>query len=438
MRINTGAFLAIAVVLTTTQARSHDYLADAVAAGNWISAAGVDTDTGRAWPAEPDRSERVARDLYNGNGGVVLYLLDLYRATGNERWLAEALAGARELVREPTEAGGEPDGLYTGRAGRCFVLHRAGAVGGDAVLTRAAEECVARLVAAARAVGAGVEWNEVTDIVGGSAGIGLVLLWAHDTMAADGALAAAVAAGDRLLERAREADAGAKWPMSDEFPRLMPNFSHGTAGIAYFLARLYEVAGEERFLAGALAGARYLQSVADTEGQICRIFHHEPDGGELYYLSWCHGPAGTGRTFYQLYRVTGDMEWLEWTRRTARAILASGIPEQRTPGFWNNVGRCCGNAGVIDFFLDLHAAVGDPEYLPFAERMARDLVARGTRAGSTLSWVQAEHRVQPENLAAQTGYMQGAAGIGTTLLRLHSVRHGTPAPVALPDSPFGR
>ena len=30
--------------------------------------------------------------------------------------------------------------------------------------------------------------------------------------------------------------------------RLMPNFSHGTAGIAYFLARLYEETHDKAFL----------------------------------------------------------------------------------------------------------------------------------------------------------------------------------------------
>jgi hypothetical protein len=33
-----------------------------------------------------------------------------------------------------------------------------------------------------------------------------------------------------------------------------------------------------------------------------------------------------------------------------------------------------------------------------------------TPGGKGLRWVQAEHRVRPELLVAQTGYMQGAAG----------------------------
>jgi len=49
--------------------------------------------------------------------------------------------------------------------------------------------------------------------------------------------------------------------------------------------------------------------------------------------------------------------------------------------------------------------------------------------------VQAENRSQPELRKQQTGYMQGAAGIGLWLLRLHAFEKGETAGVTLPDSP---
>jgi hypothetical protein len=50
--------------------------------------------------------------------------------------------------------------------------------------------------------------------------------------------------------------------------------------------------------------------------------------------------------------------------------------------------------------------------------------------------VQAENRTEPGNLVAQTGYMQGAAGIGTWLLHLDAALHGRAAFVRFPDSPW--
>jgi len=127
---------------------------------------------------------------------------------------------------------------------------------------------------------------------------------------------------------------------------------------------------------------------------------------------------------------------MQWVGRSARAIQQSGIPAQRTPGFWNNVSQCCGSAGVAQFFLDVYGATKNPEYLEFSRRMTADLLARGTRDEKGLRWVQAEHRVRPELLIAQTGYMQGAAGIGMWLLRLDAAEQGTKPFVNFPDSPW--
>ncbi len=121
--------------------------------------------------------------------------------------------------------------------------------------------------------------------------------------------------------------------------------------------------------------------------------------------------------------------------------MRSGIPEKRTEGFWNNAGQCCGNAGVADFFLNLYLTrdTRRTEYKEFCVRTAADLLSRGTKTNGGLKWVQAEHRVQPDNLAAQTGYMQGAAGIGMLLLHLNALDSPDDRRprITFPDSPFG-
>jgi len=218
----------------------------------------------------------------------------------------------------------------------------------------------------------------------------------------------------------------------------MPNFSHGTAGIAYFLARLYEETHDKTFLDSAVSGARYLQSVAKTEGDMCLIFHHEPeeDGKNLYYLGYCHGPVGTARLWYQLAKVTGDPQWMDWVHRSARAIMKSGVPDQQTPGFWNNVGQCCGSAGVAEFFLHLYKLTKSKEYLDFSQRMTAQILKAATRDEKGLYWIHAEHRVRPQDVFAQTGWMQGAAGIGAWLARLDGFQQNREALVVFPDLPF--
>jgi rhamnogalacturonyl hydrolase YesR len=224
--------------------------------------------------------------------------------------------------------------------------------------------------------------------------------------------------------------------MDEKFPRLMPNFSHGTAGVAYYLVALSEMTKKKEYLDAALAGAKYLLSIAKTDGDACLVFHNEPDGKDLYYLGWCHGPVGTARLFYRLYKATGDASWLGWVKRSANGIMESGIPEKQTPGFWNNAGICCGLAGVGDFFLSLYEATRDRKYLDFCKRITDRLLAGASADGTGLKWVQAEHRTRPELLIAQTGLMQGAAGIGLFLLHYDALESGRRSKIILPDTPF--
>jgi len=79
---------------------------------------------------------------------------------------------------------------------------------------------------------------KANDVISGLAGIGLAFL--DRPLAQDGSLfiGAAAGIGDVLIERAKPEGAGLRWEMEEGNPRNLPNFSHGTAGIAYFLAKL--------------------------------------------------------------------------------------------------------------------------------------------------------------------------------------------------------
>jgi hypothetical protein len=130
------------------------------------------------------------------------------------------------------------------------------------------------------------------------------------------------------------------------------------AGVAFVLARLYEETRQEKFLHAAREGARHIQSIATVREDSALVYYREPDLKDLYYLGYCHGPAGTARLFYQLHKVTGEAEYLEWTEKLARGIVRSGVPEKFTPGYWNVACQCCGSAAVTDLFLSLWVTTG--------------------------------------------------------------------------------
>jgi hypothetical protein len=63
-------------------------------------------------------------------------------------------------------------------------------------------------------------------------------------------------------------------------------------------------------------------------------------------------------------------------------------------------------------------------------------LTRATADGDGLKWVQAENRVSPNVVLAQTGLMQGAAGVGLAMLRLDGTLRGRKPAIVLPDAPY--
>ena len=423
------------ILRESPQVSGRPWLAAAMKAERWLAAVAQHGPQGIAWPADPGKPASVSTDLYNGMAGVVLFYLELHNATGDANALRMARGGANYLVASlPDEASDTPMGLYTGLAGTAIVLSHVHRVTRDERYRAGVHKALALLTRSARPSGAGVEWNDSTDIISGSAGIGLALLALSSEKVHDGR-ALAAQAGDRLLERSQVVGGGRTWLISPQMPRNYPNFSHGTAGVSYFLALLSESSANRQHLDAALAGERWLRSIATETPDGGRLIHHSTPGNEqLFYLSWCHGPAGTARLYRALARVTNDASWDVPVNQLALGIRHMKVPE-RSPGFWNNISQCCGNCGVSEFFIAMHRRTGDARHLAYAEEVAHDTLARATADGDGLKWIQAEHRVRPELLVAQTGLMQGAAGVGLTMLHLDGARQGRTAVVKLPDDP---
>lgn len=411
------------------------YLEAALAAGRWLDAQAQETEAGLSW-TEASEWPVVEQDMYYGNSGVVRFWLEAFLHTGDEGFLERARRGGDHILASLPSSPQLSSlyNLYSGWGGVAWTLAQLADATGDERYRQGTRRLLEQIHSTAQEAGCeggrdqGVHWNSfqaATDVFAGPAGNGLLLLWAADELDHPPSRDLAARAGRWLIEIAEEAPGGLSWPVWKGGPRVMPNFSHGTAGIAYFLAALYQATGERDFLDTALAGARHLLEIADTgDGTTCLVYHVEGEGEERHYLGFCHGPVGTTRLFERLHQATGDPEWRRWVERGSRGILASGIPERRTEGFWNNVSQCCGSAGVIEHFVNQYRRTGDPGYLGFARRMADDLLARATAEDGGLSWVQAEHRIQPENLQAQVGYMQGAAGVAIALLHLDAAVRG--------------
>ena len=432
-----------------------DFLKSAKGAAQWIESAQKRDERGVYWLPEPDHPERAttvsaANAVYSGSAGTVLFFLQLASATGEWRYLQTAASGAdylvatwQDLVDKPGEGLFSSLGLnlsfYGGLSGVAFVLNEAGKGTANTKYREAAREATDYIVQAAKPVGSGVAWSGAPSI-SADGSIVLYLLYAAREFDNEGYRATAQSAGDRILELAtNERKGGFSWRGFPAFPGLpqdayFPNFEGGTAGVAYLFARLYAETNKAKYLFAAKQGALHLQSIATLRGDAALIPYRLPD---LYYLGFCHGPAGTARTFFELHRITREPEYQVWTERLAQGIVQSGIPENLTPGYWNVVCQCCGSAAVIDLFVGLWASTGRADYLSFAQRVARQLLSRETTLdGKGSRWYQAWTRVKPWEVSAETGYSIGASGVAAALLHVHQAESGKYNAILLPDNPF--
>ncbi|HKV27365.1 MAG TPA: lanthionine synthetase LanC family protein [Candidatus Acidoferrales bacterium] len=436
LRIAAVAASAVLSVSSGSRGRTQDsYHRAALGAAQWIEENGSNTGNGIVWPADPRNPKSVNTTLYAGTPGPILFFLEAYRYTQDRDFLEQGKKGADALVASISEKDGT--GFYEGLAGSGFTLGEAYLITHDARYRDGALRCVRWLEERAQETPTGAKWNDVTDIIAGSSGTGLFLLWAADHLQAPGARQLAVRAGDFLIAIAQRKQGSLMWMMDPSYPREMPNFSHGTSGVSYFLATLYQATGQKKFLDAALAGAKYLLSIADLNDRYCMIYH-DSEHKDLYYLGWCHGPAGTARLFYRLYQVTRDTRWRELVEKCAEAVVANGGPAKAvTPGVWHNVSMCCGVAAESEFLYDAFLVTHDRRWLRAAKDGSQKLVELADENGKAYRWVQVETRVRPDIAVAQTGYMQGASGIGMWLLHFSDALAGGHHPIlTFPDNPF--
>jgi len=413
------------------------YLDLALRCAKWIDASTQRTASGLAWPADPLKPASVDLDYYNGTPGVVGFFAQLSHTNGDPKWRDRAQQGGAYLVAESARAGDQLDaGLYTGLAGLGATYLTLDALKIGPGWADAAKKVAQDLVRRAKTVGDGVEWSTSNDIISGTAGTGLFLLDAAEKLK-DPALAdLAAKAGRRLLATGVPAEGGLMWFPGGSIRANYPNFSHGTSGVAYFLATLYQHSKDQAFLDGALAGAKYLDAVATRRNGARAIFHVTGGGEDRFYLSWCHGPVGTARLFYRLLQITGDQQWRTWIDELTAWVVASGAPEQQSAGYWNNISQCCGNVGIGQYAIDLTRHYRGTAAEALRDRVVKNTMSRATEDTSGLRWVQAENRVQPQNLVAQTGFMQGAAGVGTFFLQLDALSRGVGWVAPWPDTPW--
>ena len=417
----------------------------------WLRSTHVRTAEGAAWPDDAMRPSTQSLGLGSGVAGQVWFFAELSALTGDSIHVAATREGAEMLLGELSRRDSLPLGgeltLYRGAPGVAIALQAASRATGDPRYAEAYRSIATDLARRARERADQVSWSDSNDVLFGDAGTGLFVLSAGRELRDTALVNAAAAVAHTLVKRGVHAEGGMTWHRSTGSRFILPNFSHGAAGIGLFLAMAGQAARDPSLDSAAILAAGYLTRVGRRDSLGFRVPYGwpAPDGGwaRPFDVGWAHGPAGTARLFWQLWRATGDSAYLAIVDDCVRAIRAAGLFGLPQPDYGRTPFALTTRfdlAGVADFLADLYAVTGERSHLQLAREIADTIVARADapRSGQ-LRWVAPRYGFMTDagQPGALTGYLHGAAGYGFLFIKLHALEQGMTPPRRLPDNPFG-
>lgn len=439
---------------------TDDYLKVAIEAANWIEQQEVKENQGLTWKTFPDGREGLSGDtflsntsFYTGSAGIGFFFLRLYQTTKDKKWLGKAVEACDYLISQEKDISyyrnvqksieAESEKEHASRVYGWAFSYKVGPISEGQfayALYLETDEKKYYDFAIRQAdvfVAAGIEengkihWSDARDIVGDAGGI-VYLLQVYKQTKDKKYLETAIKAGEYIEDYAFTANKGGTYyylydlvsANEGDEDTIHVNFSHGSAGIAYLWAVLYEATRDEKYLQRAEKIFEYLNSIASGDDDaILYPYQYHPKKGvadDRFYLGMCGGPIGASFPYKKLYQITGDEKYLKQIKRLAEGLVRAGVPEHLSWGYWGSKCICCGGPGALEYFADLYELTGEEKYKSYAVRTANKLISDSFEEKVGRSWYGAWDRTNPERVVNYTGFYIGAAGAAGALLRFYS------------------
>ncbi|MGC5284748.1 type 2 lanthipeptide synthetase LanM family protein [Micromonospora sp. DT231] len=358
--------------------------------------------TDRHWSVVP-----TAFESYSGLSGIAVFLGQLGEQTGLARFrsAAEAIAAMLSEHVDTLLEWPETDrnllgiGGFSELGGYVHALTQLGALWRTRSLFDQARRLVPELLRR-------FDGDRHLDVVAGTAGAALALRALHSVDPDEQTLVALRAAGHYLLASATAHDSGLAWPSAIPARAPLLGFSHGVSGIAYALAEIARVTGEQRYLDAAECAVRYEHLQYDVAAGNWPD-HRDVTPSGTFMNAWCHGAAGVAlarAAMLGTVRIPEVRADLDAAVASVRRSLTSG---ELLTGTGNDC-LCHGDLGLAEALLTAGLATGDDTLVATARR-ATHAVAQTVLAGEELCGV-------PQGMHVP-GLLMGTAGIGYGLLR---------------------
>jgi Lanthionine synthetase C-like protein/Protein kinase domain len=360
-----------------------DPLALATGIGNALCDAAIARDGGNCWPTHGNGSRFCSPDLYHGAAGIGLFLAELGRRTGEERFTDTARAAARWLAGPAWADGrGEP-GLYCGESGVGWFLIRLATLLNEPAYLNAAELRARRIKGT---------WAETMELLTGHAGHVVFLSRLAQATGKASYIEDALAIGGRL--------AAISWKRRD----VSLGLAHGAAGVGFALLELGRAAKDPRMISAATTIADLLLTQAKPHPDGGSQWPETFAGTRMRVQAQCHGAIGIGQFLLRLSRTQDDPRY---SRAAAEAAKTARNEMISRPSH----ALCHGVAGDGVFLLECSQLLNDAPYEDWAHE-----------AGSHLSRFRSQSHdgryVSAPWMPARPDLLTGDAGVGWFYLAL--------------------
>ena len=349
-------------------------------------------------------------DVYSGTSGISLFLAYLYKYNKDQTLYLTSEGSIRHALSHTSLVNSKNIfGFYTGITGIAYVANKIGNIFDTNYFKQEALSLMNYL-------GKKIENKHLMDVINGNAGAIPAILDIYDTTNEKNLLNLAIRLGDELILRSIRTHEGISWDYTSngikDASNNLTGFSHGTAGIAYSLLKLYSVTNNEKYKNVAELAFEYENKWYNDNEKNWADLRTERKKNKKnkkikYARAWCHGAPGIGLSRLYAYTLLGKDEYLSNIKAALR-----NTTDFITNNFLKDYdfSQCHGLAGISELLIFSGLKLNNNDLITLAEQIG--LFGIQEYQINTNPWPMGIELGQTPAL------MIGKAGIGLFYLRL--------------------
>lgn len=330
--------------------------------------------------------KKKSEDLYSGVSGIILFLIEMYRLTGDKRYLDAAADGASWVISFCKDNPSDFYAFYSGRMGVAYMLKELYAV-------EPYEEYIDYALQIARESEKFLNNpNHVNDLLNGISGAILGLLHLHAATGESFLIDKIKIFTRELIKNIKVKDRGFYWDYNYDAVSSLCGFSHGAAGIGYVFLELGNYFGAEGFYYIAEQAFLYESQFYDhknnnwkdlrriltpDESVAVKLKAYRKNDMEFFNYfnfmnAWCHGAAGIGLSRLRAFRLLNKKVYLDEAKRAIKKTYTDNVKDKNA--FYTST-MCHGETGNAEIFLKAAALFKNNVYAEYARKVAGKCIA---------------------------------------------------------------